>query len=248
MLAAWTPGQAHAVSNLSFVIALCRLRRFDVLVHELKRRIRFDLAYIGGALDLTEFGGLAKVGRDLSLRPIDAADHDYFTDFSNPELDVIGVLSRFNAARRLESRMARCYVVVQADGRPCHMEYLVQAPDFHLLEELFSGRMPPLAADDALLEYPYTLEECRGRGIALFAMAALAEMASAAGVRRLILFAPADNPEMLRLCEWAGFKPFVERTESYRFFRSRMTFKELPEGTAYPRYVAATRARGQDAG
>lgn len=236
------------MSILSIFIALCRQRRFDVLAHELKRRFRFDLAYIGGALDLTDFRGLVKVGRDLSLRPADAADHHYFTDFSNPELDVIGVLSRINAARRLESRMARCYVVVQANGRPCHMEYLVRAPDFQLLDELFPGRMPPLAEDDALLEYPYTLEECRGRGIALFAMAALVEVARTDGVRRLILFAPTDNPEMLKLCEWAGFVPFVERTESYRFFRSRMTFNELPQGTAYPRSVASTRARGQDAG
>jgi GNAT superfamily N-acetyltransferase len=239
------------VNILSIVIALCRLRRFDVLVHELRRRIRFDLAYIGGALDLTDFEGLAKVGRDLSLRPIEAADNHYFTDFTNPELDVIGVLSRINAARRLGSGMSRCYVVVRGDGRPCHMEYLVRAPDFHRLDELFPGRMPPLAEDDALLEYPYTLEECRGRGIALFAMAALADTARAEGIRRLIMFAPADNPEMLKLCEWAGFVPFVERTESYRLFRSRMTFKRLPAGTPYPRPVAAparAKARTTDAG
>jgi GNAT superfamily N-acetyltransferase len=233
------------VSILSTVIALCRLRRLDVLVHELRRRVRFELAYIGGALDLTDFAGLAKVGRDLSLRPIEAADHQYFTDFSNPELDVIGVLSRINAARRLESGMSRCYVVVRADGRPCHMEYLIRAPDFHQLDELFPGRMPPLAEDDALLEYPYTLEECRGRGIALFAMAALAEVAMRQGVRRLILFAPVDNPEMLKLCEWAGFVPFVERTESYRFFRSRVTFKDLPADATYPPPVAAAHARSR---
>jgi GNAT superfamily N-acetyltransferase len=236
------------VSILSIVIALCRLRRFDVLLHELRHRIRFDLAYIGGELDLADFEGLAKVGRDLSLRPIEAADHRYFTDFSNPALDVIGVLSRINAARRLESGMSRCYVVALGDGRPCHMEYMVRAADFHLLDELFPGRMPPLAENDALLEYPYTLEECRGRGIALFAIAALAEIAKAEGVRRLIMFAPADNPEMLKLCEWAGFVPFVERTESYRFFRSRMTFTRLPAGTTYPRAVAAARAQGRDAG
>lgn len=230
---------------LSTVIALCRLRRFDVLLYELRRRVRFDLAYIGGALDLKDFAGLAKVGRDLSLRPIEPADHQYFTDFSSPELDVIGVLTRINAARRLDSGISRCYVVVRADGRPCHMEYLVRATDFHLVDELSPGRMQPLAEDDALLEYPYTLEECRGRGIALFAMAALAELAMTQGVRRLILFAPADNPEMLKLCEWAGFVPFVERTESFRFFRSRVTSKDLPAGAAYPPPIAAAHARSR---
>ena len=233
---------------LSVVITLCRLRRFDVLVHELRRRIRFDLVYIGGELDLADFEGLAKVGRDLSLRPIEAADHGCFTDYSDPELTVIGVLSRINAARRLESGMAQCYVVALGDGRPCHMEYLVRAADFQALDALFPGRMPPLAEDDALLEYPYTLEQCRGRGIALFAMAALAEMATTEGVRRLIMFAPADNPEMLKLCEWAGFVPFVERIESFRFFRSRMTFKRLPAGTTYPQRLVAARAHGRRAG
>jgi GNAT superfamily N-acetyltransferase len=223
------------MSIVSVVVALLRRRRFDVLIHELRRRIRFDLAYIGGELDLADFDGMPKVGRDLSLRPIEPTDHRYFTDFTDPGLDVIGVLSRINAARRLASGMSRGYVVTLADGRPCHMEYLVRAADFPALDEIFPGRMPVLAEDDALLEYPYTLEDCRGRGVALFAMAALAEKAKAEGARRLIIFAPADNPEMLRLCEWAGFVPFVERSESYRFFRPRMTFRQLPAGTTYPR-------------
>ncbi len=122
------------------------------------------------------------------------------------------------------------------------------AADFDALDALFPGRMQPLAGDEALLEYPYTLEECRGRGIALFAMAALAETARAEGVRRLIMYAPTDNPEMLKLCEWAGFVPFVERTESFRLFRSRMTFKQLPAGTTYPQRVVAPQAHGRRTG
>jgi GNAT superfamily N-acetyltransferase len=222
------------VSIPSIVIALLRLRRFDVLLYELKRRLRSELVYIGGALDLTSVSGPAKVGRGLSVRPITETDHQYFTDYSDPELDVIGVLSRINAARRLESGMSQCYVVVRDDGRPCHMEYLVRAEDFAGVEELFPGRMPPLRDDEALLEYPYTLEESRGRGIALFAMAALAELAKSLGVRRLIIFVPEDNPQLLRLCEWAGFVPFAERVERFRLFRSRMTFRQLPPDATYP--------------
>jgi GNAT superfamily N-acetyltransferase len=230
------------VSTLSTVLALTRLRRFDVLYYELKRRIRWEVTFIGGALDLESFSGLPSMSRDFSLRPISAADHRYFTDFSNRELDVIGVLLRINAARRLRSRMRTCYVVVRGDGRPCHMEYLVRPADFAAVEELFPGRLPFLQADDALLEFPYTTEDCRGQGVALFAMAALAAKAKADGVRRLILFAPTDNIQMLRLCEWAGFVPFIARTESFELFRGRMTFKELPPGTTYPREAVA----GQD--
>jgi GNAT superfamily N-acetyltransferase len=216
------------MSTVSIVIALCRLRRFDVLFFELRRRIRYDLAYIGGELDLSEVEELPKLGEDLVLRPMEPADQRFFTDLSTPKLPVLAVLSRIGAARRLASPMTRCYVVTTAEGRPCHMEYLIRAADFDAVDELFPGRMPELAEDDALLEFPYTLEDCRGRGIAFFAMAALVAQAKAEGVRRLILFAPTDNPEMLKLCEWAGFVPFVERTESFRFFRSRMTFRSLP--------------------
>jgi hypothetical protein len=76
---------APAVSIISTIIALGRLRRFDVLLHELRRRIRFDLTYIGGELDLANFTRSAPVGRDLAIRPIEDAACRYFTDFLEPE-------------------------------------------------------------------------------------------------------------------------------------------------------------------
>jgi hypothetical protein len=236
------------VSILSTAFALGRLGRFDVLYYELKRRIRSQVTYIGGALDLENFSGLTTASQDLSLRPITPSDHRYFTDFSNRELNVIGVLLRINAARRLGSRMRTCYIVTQGDGRPCHMEYLVRAEDFDTVAEFSPGRFPVLQKGEALLEYPYTAEECRGRGVALFAMAALAAKAKSDGVRRLLMFAPTDNVQMLRLCEWAGFVPFIERTESFMLFTSRMTFRELPPGTTYPRATDRGSARRRDAG
>jgi GNAT superfamily N-acetyltransferase len=231
------------VSSFGTALTLVRMKRFDVLRYELTRRIRSEVAYVGGALDLESFD-LPRLGANFSLRPIREADHHYFTEFSDSELDVIGVLQRINAARRLQSHMRTCYVVVRGDGRPCHMEYLVRASDFAGVEEVFPGRFPQLRDSDALLDYPYTPEECRGQGIALFAMAALAGTAKADGARRLIMYAPSDNPQMLRLCEWAGFVPFIERTESFRYFRRRMVFRELPPGTPYPREATAGQAHG----
>ena len=218
---------------LTTVLALCRLRRLDVLFYEVRRRISSEVVYIGGALDLETFRGLPRIGSGVSLRPVTAADHEFFTDFSRDDLDVIGVLLRINAARRLEAGIETGYVVVTGDGRPCHLEYLVEFDGFERVERLFPGRFPALARDEALLDYPYTPEECRGRGLALFATAALAETAKAHGVRRLIQFAPTDNPQMLKLCEWAGFVPFIERAERFRFFRQRLTFRDLPLGTTY---------------
>jgi GNAT superfamily N-acetyltransferase len=235
-------------SNLSTALALVRLGRFDVLYYEVKRRIRSEVTYIGGALDLEEFSGLATASQDFSLRPVTPSDHPYFTDFRSSDLDVIGVLLRINAARRLASRMLTCYVVTQDDGRPCHMEYLVRPEDFHTVEEFSPGRFPVLQEEEALLEYPYTTEECRGRGVALFAMAALAAKAKSDGVRRLVMFAPTDNIQMLRLCEWAGFVPFIEREERFVLFRSRMTFRELPVGATYPRTTESGPARRRSAG
>lgn len=234
-------------SILSTALALVRLRRFDVLYYEVKRRIRSEVTYIGGALDLEVFSGLATVSQDLSLRPLAPSDHRYFTDFTSRELDVIGVLLRVNAARRLRSRMRTCYVVTQ-DGRPCHMEYLVRPEEFDTVEEFSPGRFPVLREGEALLEYPYTTEECRGRGVALYAMAALAAKAKNDGVRRLLMFAPTDNIQMLRLCEWAGFVPFIERTESFTLFRGRMTTQELPSGATYPRATESSPTRRGDAG
>jgi GNAT superfamily N-acetyltransferase len=227
------------IGSLATALAVLRRGRLDVLLYELRRRIHSEVVYIGGALDLEGFRGLPRLAAGLSLRPITPADHPYFTEFSSRELDVIGVLSRINAARRLESGIETCYAVVGEDGLPCHMEYLVRADGFDQIEELFPGRFPRLDEDEGLLDYPYTPEECRGRGVALFAIAAIAETAKGEGLRRLIQYAPTDNPQMLKLCEWAGFVPFVERTESFSLFRRRMTFRDLPAGTSYPTGGAA---------
>jgi predicted GNAT family acetyltransferase len=201
-------------SILSTAFALVRLGRFDVLYYKVKRRIRSEVTYIGGALDLEEFSGPTTLSQELSLRPIAPSDHRYFTDITSWELDVMRVLLRINAARRLSYRMQTCYVVTQ-DSHPCHMEYLILPEHFDTVEDLSPGRFPTLQNDQALLEHPYTTEECRGRGVALYATAVLAAKAKNEGVRRLLLFAPTDAVEMLRLCQWAGFVPFVERTESF---------------------------------
>jgi GNAT superfamily N-acetyltransferase len=228
----------------STVLALVRARRFDVLLYELRRRVYSRVVYLGVRLDLSELPRVPKAGQGVSLRQIEPDDYPYFTDFCAPGLDVIGVLIRISAGRRLHSRIRTCYVLVTSDGKPCHMEYLVYPDQQRDLEDFFPGRFPRLAPDEALLEYAFTLDEYRGRGTALVAMAELASRAKGDGMRSLVTFAPLDNEPMLKLCEWSGFVPYLERTEEFLLFRQRMTFRNLPSGAGYPSTAGAAAPKG----
>jgi ribosomal protein S18 acetylase RimI-like enzyme len=158
----------------------------------------------------------------ISVRPLEPQDHAAFTDLAGAGPNDDDVLVRINAAHLLESGLRTCYVAVTESGEPCYMQYVVDASQNPLLEEVFGGLVPPIGEGEAVLEFAFTLEPYRARGIMPAVMGELAARARAAGVERLILYVPADNAVMRRFYERLGFEEFGVRRERIRLLRRRV--------------------------
>jgi RimJ/RimL family protein N-acetyltransferase len=126
------------------------------------------------------------------------------------------------------------------------MQWLIQADQQDRLRPYFKGELAGYGNDTVLLEFAYTFERFRGQGIMGAAMAQIAEQGLPLGARWAITYVKHDNVPSLKGCANAGFRPYMMRTESWRGFRLRQSFRALEEGTLYP-FECKSAARRQAA-
>jgi GNAT superfamily N-acetyltransferase len=218
----------------SVLVVLARTGNLDVIASELRKRVHSEGRLIGVRLDLDAVRDGLKSRQPVLMRAIEPGDESTFADLSEPRIDGEEVMLRLYARRLLESGLKTCYVVVGEDGKPRHMQYLIKPDQNDTIKRFFGGRVPPLQPDEGFLEFAFTPQRWRGRGIAVLAMAGLVEIAKAEGLRELMTFVPVQNDVMLKICELSGFTPDSLRTETYRLFRRRVAFHQLAPGSPYP--------------
>jgi GNAT superfamily N-acetyltransferase len=133
----------------------------------------------------------------------------------------------------LRANIPSCYVATTEEGI-CYIQWLIQADQQDRLRPFFKGELASYESDTALLEFAYTFKRFRGQGIMGAAMAKIAEQALPRGARWAITYVKHDNVASLKGCANAGFRPYMLRTESWRGFRLRQSFRVLPNGTVFP--------------
>ena len=133
----------------------------------------------------------------------------------------------------LRADIPTCYVAESNDGEICYMQWLIEARDQSRLKPYFKGELKELRADEVLLEFAYTFEKFRGQGVMAAAMAQIAEQGIPTGARWALTYVKDENVASLKGCAKAGFRPYIERQERWRFFRLRQSFRLLPEGARY---------------
>jgi GNAT superfamily N-acetyltransferase len=143
----------------------------------------------------------------------------------------------------LHESIPTCYVATAEDGSICYMQWLVTADQQRRLRPYFKGELAGYRNDTVLLEFAYTFERFRGRGIMASAMAEIAERGLPLGARWALTYVKTDNIASLKGCANAGFRPFMIRTETWRGFRLHQSFQTLEQGARYPFEEAASRSQ-----
>jgi GNAT superfamily N-acetyltransferase len=188
------------------------------------------------------------IGRHLvSVRPLQESDVAVLFDMKAPGITHEGVRKRLTRLVLLQMNIPTCYVAVTPDDKPCYMQWLIPAQHSAKIRA-FYDIVPPLAPDEALIDYAFTLEAYRGQGIMACAMAQIAQRAVDVGARWVITFVLHDHVTSLKSCKRAGFEPYLMCRETRRLFRRRVTFTPLPAGSPYPFERARQPARAGTAG
>jgi ribosomal protein S18 acetylase RimI-like enzyme len=221
------------MNPFSVLGALVRTRNLEVIWSELRRHLYSEGSLIGTQLDLDAVQAGVKGRQPAVMREMESRDEAIFTNLSGERSGGEEVMLRLYARRLLGSGLKTCYVLVGEDGTPRHMQYLIKADQNETIKRFFAGRVPPLKPDEGFLEFAFTPQRWRGRGLALRAMAGLIDIAKAEGLRKLVTFVPVQNDAMLKICELSGFRSVSLRTEKYRLFHRRVAFSELEPGSTY---------------
>ena len=190
-------------------------------------RAHSDSISIGLRRDLTiQFTGpTAKI--PLKVRPLAPSDDLSALD-SSPGLSADEPFWRLGQRRLLGSGLQTCYVAIAPDGKPCYMQWVIPASQNERLKAFFGNLYPVLGPEEALLEGAYTPEAYRGKGIMGAAMAEVATRAAEHGARWVITFVDRENEASFKGCIRAGFAPYLQRQERFRWFRRQVTFTPLP--------------------
>jgi ribosomal protein S18 acetylase RimI-like enzyme len=227
------------VRNLQKALWLLRKGHLRALLRRTRRLAWDDATALGLAYDLRA-PVTARVPRiEVEVRPIEDADVPIFTALPPASSPRVEALTRTSARNLIESGLETCYVGV-TDAGPVYMQFLVTADQNERLQAVFAGLFPPLAEDEALLEFAFTLQEHRALPVMPAVMLRLIEIAAERGLRRVVTYVHVNNPSFIRFFMRLGFVPFVVRVARWRLFRRRVEFLEVE-----PR-VAERLVEGQD--
>jgi Acetyltransferase (GNAT) family len=214
------------LTNLRKLLWLVATRHLDVVVALLRRWLYSDATATGLALPSEAPVRHHRPRQPLTVRPIEPHEQGVFTDTRGADGD--GILVRINARHLFTTGIRTCYVAVTDEGTPCYMQYLIGPDENDKLEAAFGELMPPLAEDEALLEFAFGLEQYRHLGAMPAVVPELVRIARANGVQRIVTWVPDRNAQVLRYFERSGFVPYGIRTERYRLFRRTIRFEPAP--------------------
>lgn len=129
----------------------------------------------------------------------------------------------------VSKNIPHCYVAITEEDVPCFRQWLIGAKENEKIKEFWGDSYPTLNEDEALIENAFTIPKFRGIGIMPYAMNLIAIKAMDFGAKIVITFTPEDNVNSLRACHYAGFRPYILRTEKWFLFRKTTTFRDIPE-------------------
>lgn len=211
------------VSNLNKLLWLVSTGEFEGVIALLRRWLYSDATATGLARSLETPIAARRPRQPLSVRPIAPDEREAFTAIGDARGEA--ALVRTNARHLLMTGIQTCYVAVMDDGTPVYMQFLIEPGQNGRLGDAFGDLMPPLAPDEALLEFAFTLEQYRGVGAMPAVVPQLALKARDHGARRLVTWVPDRNQAVLRYFERIGFVRFATRKERYRLFRRTIRFE-----------------------
>jgi GNAT superfamily N-acetyltransferase len=230
------------VRNIRKALWLLRKGHFRPLLRRLRRWLWYDGIAFGLAYDV-RVPVTARIPRTtVEVRPIRRDEEAIFTALPPSGTPRVEALTRANARHLIGSGLTTCYVGVTEEG-PVYMQFLVTADENERLAEVYGGLFPPLADDEGLLEFAFTLQEHRTRPVMPSVLFRLIEIAREQGLRRVVMYVDANGPSLIRFYLRVGFVPYAVRVERWRLFRRWLEFRPLApdavEGLAEPGDVDA---------
>jgi GNAT superfamily N-acetyltransferase len=203
------------LKKLSFIWNLIKKGEFGFLWQGISKRISSEKKAFGLKRDLKTTINPVRTFKkvDVVLATPEHHQHFWMDNFNN------GIVER---------DIPSCYVALTEDNEPCFRQWLIAAKYNDAIIDFWGHSYPYLKEDESLIENAFTIPKYRGFGIMPYVMDKVAQKAREYGARYVICFTPAENKNSLRANHYAGFRPYILRTEKWFLFRKKIEFSEIP--------------------
>jgi hypothetical protein len=222
----------HMQGLLTIALKLV-LYRPHLLLDELFRRLLSKRQFYILYRDLDKPFHSSARDKSLQLRTFQREDLHKLLSLNRNSLSDEEVMDRIRRLCFLKTGIGICYVATTGQDEPCHMQWMI-THDYNLqLGTYFNDGIPPFDQDEVLLEFAFTPETYKNKGVWTWATKRIAEEAKKLGKRRLIVFVRSDNPVSLNKCIHKGFVPYRLRKDRWFLFLKKSIFEDLDAQSLY---------------
>jgi hypothetical protein len=158
----------------------------------------------------------------LTARPLDRAEARTLLSSGLARASPDERELRIRRLRLVEAGVGQPWLV-EVDGRPAYLEWLVLPSANEQVLSFYGGRFSPLAPDEVLGESGYVFPEYRGRAIASRGLDLVLEAGSPPEAKWLVAYIPLHNKANFRNASKAGFAVDAEVRVRWRLGRMRVS-------------------------
>ncbi len=141
----------------------------------------------------------------------------------------------------IEKNINHCFVATK-NNEPVYRVWLMGPDQSQKIEDFWGNSFPTLKKNEVLCENSFTVPKYRGFGIMPFAMTKIAEKGKDLGADTSIIYTDTNHIVSLRAGDYAGYHPFILRTEKWFLFKKSVSFSDIPEALL-EHYKKATQRR-----
>lgn len=234
----------HSLDKLQIAIKHMFDGKFTLLFTKIAKRVYSRRLFYGlKRMSANPFQG-RKAKIEIKVRPLEERD---IAPLLNTEGLAEGDVEQIKYQRDLiNANLKTSYVAVDADDKPCYMQWLIQSSENEKVINQFKGLFPTLEPNEVLLEGAFMHPSYRGLGIMPDAMCQISEKAIELGAAEVITFVRVDNIASLKGCKSCGFNPYTLLKEQWFLFKRTVSFEPIPDSMKVA-YKIATSSKLQQA-
>ncbi|MFV2064144.1 MAG: N-acetyltransferase family protein [Chloroflexota bacterium] len=167
---------------------------------------------------------------DYEIRRATTADVHALVDADRGEVADADELWQRRLRRHVVATLGakNCYVADAEGVGLSFMQYLFFEEDNGMVQAMFPGMYPELAAHEAMVEFLDVAPEARRSGLLVRGMNMVTDEARRRGAKSVISFIRPDNKGAIFVCQSSGFRVYSVRHSRYRFFRQAITIEPRP--------------------
>lgn len=210
-----------------------------LVLSEIRRRMDSDEVHFGLYFDLEQEILIEEAPFPLDIRPIIPEDIPRLFYAVTTDLTSAEIRERLERLFFLKAGVPACFVASGPDKFPYALCWLIGSEDNKGLEHYFKGNLPLLKPDEVLLEFVFVHPDYRGKRLMEWISKKLFVQARSKGARCAVAYVRGGNKVSLVTARLFGWKPFLKKNVTWKFFKRRITYKPLTGD--YPKFSESSK-------